>query len=250
MSARETRLMMGMPITLEIADPAGAPAHLAAIFDYLTTVDETFSTYKPTSEISRLNQGALALAEASPDVRAVYALAEQTRQETGGYFDAQRPDGYDPTGVVKGWAIANAAERLRQMGFRNFYVEAGGDLQAAGLNPAGQPWQVGIRSPFRPDEIVKVLSIRDGAVATSGSYARGQHIYNPLGGAGPLTDTVSLTVIGPDICDADRFATAAFAMGSAGISFIESLDGFEGYQIDPDGLAVLTSGFDRYVSHA
>ncbi|MEP7358468.1 MAG: FAD:protein FMN transferase [Anaerolineales bacterium] len=239
-----------MPITLEIADRAGSPADLAAVWDYFAYVDQTFSTYKDSSEISRLNRRALALAEASPDVRAVYALAEQTRQETGGYFDAQRLDGYDPTGVVKGWAIGNAGALLRQRGFQNFYVEAGGDLQAAGLSPDGGPWQVGIRSPFRPDEIIKVLSIRDAAVATSGTYVRGQHIYNPHGDGGPLTETVSLTVIGPNICDADRFATAAFAMGRAGISFIESLDAFEGYQIDPDGLAVMTSGFDQYVSHA
>jgi thiamine biosynthesis lipoprotein len=109
---------------------------------------------------------------------------------------------------------------------------------------------VGIRSPFQPDEIVKVLSISDAAVASSGTYVRGQHIYNPLGDGAPLTETVSLTVIGPNICDADRFATAAFAMGRAGISFIENLDGFEAYQIDPDGLAVFTSGFGQYVSHA
>jgi thiamine biosynthesis lipoprotein len=250
MTARETRLIMGMPITLQIADPAGAPAHLAAIFDYFTYVDETFSTYKDTSEISRINRHALALEDASADVRAIFDLAEQTREETGGYFDAARPDGYDPTGVVKGWAIGNAAERLRRWGFRNFYVEAGGDLEAAGRSGDGTPWQVGIRSPFRPNEIVKVLSIGDAAVATSGTYVRGQHIYNPLGDGAPLTETVSLTVIGPNICDADRFATAAFAMGRAGISFIESLDGFEGYQIDPEGLAVFTSGFEQYVSHA
>src|SRR5437868_6869260 len=106
MSVRETRLMMGMPITLEIADPAGAPADLAAVWDYFTYVDATFSTYKDSSEISQLNRRALALAEASADVRAIYALAEQTRLETDGYFDARRVGGdYDPTGVVKGWAI-------------------------------------------------------------------------------------------------------------------------------------------------
>jgi thiamine biosynthesis lipoprotein len=84
-------------------------------------------------------------------------------------------------------------------------------------------------------------------VATSGTYARGRHIYNPKA-AEPLTDEiVSLTVVGPDIYEADRFATAAFAMGAAGIQFIEQLDGFEGYQIDRQGQATLTTGFKDYV---
>ena len=49
--------------------------------------------------------------------------------------------------------------------------------------------------------------------------------------------------------DADRYATAAFAMGTTGIEFIEEMDGFEGYQIDATGRATLTSGFKEYVYH-
>jgi thiamine biosynthesis lipoprotein len=57
---------------------------------------------------------------------------------------------------------------------------------------------------------------------------------------------MSLTVIGPNVCDADRFATGAFAMGEAGIRFIEGLPGFEGYMIDAHGVATYTSGFERF----
>ena len=56
-------------------------------------------------------------------------------------------------------------------------------------------------------------------------------------------------MVGPDIYEADRFATAAFAMGPAGINFIEQLPGLEGYMIDPNEIATYTSGFERYVSH-
>ena len=62
-----------------------------------------------------------------------------------------------------------------------------------------------------------------------------------------VTDVVSLSVIGPNIYEADRFATAAFAMGQEGIRFIERLEGFEGYMIDRHGQATFTSGFTRYV---
>ena len=56
-------------------------------------------------------------------MREILTLCEKTRRETGGYFDVNRPDGtMDPCGVVKGWAIRNAARQLSDMGFSNFCV--------------------------------------------------------------------------------------------------------------------------------
>ncbi|MER9313470.1 FAD:protein FMN transferase [Mesorhizobium australicum] len=80
-------------------------------------------------------------------------------------------------------------------------------------------------------------------VATSGTYVRGQHIYNPHGIGGWIQDIVSLTVIGADVLEADRFATAAFAMGRDGILFIEQAPGLEGYLVDANGRATPTTGF-------
>ncbi len=242
--------MMGMPITLEVVDTAARAADLDRVFDYFDYVDRKFSTYKADSEISAINRRELTVARSSADMRAVFALSEITRQETDGYFDIERDGRYDASGLVKGWAIYHAAEILWADGFENFYVDAGGDIQVAGRNRDGQDWRLGIRSPFHLNEIVKVLAVSNCGVATSGTYVRGQHIYRPQQ-AGPLeTEIVSLTVVGPDIYEADRFATAAFAMGAAGIQFIEGLEGFEGYMIDRDGQATLTSGFGRYVVHA
>lgn len=245
---KQTRLMMGMPITVEVVDTTCTQAVLDDVFSYFEYVDNTFSTYKDNSEISRINQKRLSLSEASADMRTIFAWAEETKQATNGYFDIVRSGQYDPSGLVKGWAIYNAAERLRGRGFQNYYVDAGGDIQAAGQNSHGQNWRIGIRNPFNMREIIKVLSITDCGVATSGTYVRGRHIYNPKSAAELKTDVVSLTVIGPNIYEADRFATAAFAMGDGGIRFIQSLDGFEGYQVDEDGLAIYTSGFERYVA--
>jgi thiamine biosynthesis lipoprotein len=109
---------------------------------------------------------------------------------------------------------------------------------------------VGIRNPFNRDQIVKVLSLTDRGVATSGTAIRGQHIYNPHQPNTPLREIVSITLIGPNVLEADRFATAAFAMGQEGIQFVEALSGFEGYMIDADAKATYTSGFERYVARA
>jgi FAD:protein FMN transferase len=246
---KQTQLLMGMPITIELVD-ARAPADIfERVFAYFTSIDQTFSTYKPSSEISRINNREITIEQASQDMRTIFALAERTRQETNGYFDIARDGVYDPSGVVKGWAIYQATQIMRLGGCRNFYIDAGGDIQLVGKNSQSQPWRVGIRNPFNMHQIVKVLAVSNCGVATSGTSIRGQHIYNPKTGGQLVTDVVSLTVIGPNIYEADRFATAAFAIGADGIPFIERLEGFEGYMIDRHGQATFTSGFARYVNN-
>lgn len=243
---------MGMPIIIEIADEIVDQTVLDEVFAYFEYVDKKFSTYKNDSEISQINAGNLTAEEYSSDMLEVLALAEETKNETNGFFDIQKADGtLDPSGIVKGWAIYNAAKILRDKGCRNFYIDAGGDIQAEGLNKHGKLWQIGIRNPLSNDPnqaIVKILSISNGGVATSGTYLRGNHIYNPKEKHRTDNDIVSLTVIGPNVYEADRFATAAFAMGKRGIHFIESLHGFEGYMIDGAGQATLTTGFSKYCS--
>jgi len=244
---KQTRILMGMPVTLDIFDATATPDLFDAVYAYFTHIDEKFSTYKAHSEIMRINRQELSLDESSQEMKTAFALAEQYRVKTDGYFDIRRNGFIDPSGLVKGWAIANAAEMIRQAGCQNFYVEAGGDFQALGKNAAGQNWRVGIRNPFDLHQIVKLLSISGCGVATSGNYVRGQHIYNPKDPVAPLAQIVSLTVIGPEVCAADCYATAAFAMGADGIQFIEDLPGFEGYMIDQEQMATFTSGFTRYV---
>jgi thiamine biosynthesis lipoprotein len=179
----------------------------------------------------------------------VFAMCEETKKETGGYFDIKTPNGtFDPSGLVKGWAIWNAAKLLEKKGFQNFYVDAGGDIQPHGHNMDGGKWAVGIKNPFTELENVKVVYVNEEGVATSGTYIRGLHIYNPHDDNQPVSDIVSLTVIGPNIHDADRFATAAFAMGPTGIQFIEQLPGYEGYRIDKNKVATMTTGFEKYTN--
>jgi thiamine biosynthesis lipoprotein len=173
------------------------------------------------------------------------ALAELTKQQTFGYFDVWHNGRFNPSGIVKGWAIYQAAALVREAGFRDFYVDAGGDTQVYGHNHHGQPWQIGIRNPFDQAQIVKTVSATACGVATSGFYQRGRHIYNPHETQDLLDEVVSLTVVGANVFEADRFATAAFAMGREGINFIESRPGLEGYMIDQDGIATMSTGFSQ-----
>jgi thiamine biosynthesis lipoprotein len=237
---------MGMPIEIEIIDNNASTA-LEAAFNYFVSVDTQFSTYKNDSEISQINRGEIIESEMSSEMHEIFELAEKTKKETDGYFNIRHPNGpIDPSGIVKGWAILNAAKIIRNAGYENFFVNAGGDIAMNGKNAKGEEWSFGIKNPFNTSEIVKIMYPRGKGIATSGSYLRGNHIYNPLNPKEALRDVVSITVIGPDVFEADRFATAAFAMGKEGILFIEQLPGFEAYMIDANGIATMTSGFSAY----
>ncbi|HEX7497126.1 MAG TPA: FAD:protein FMN transferase, partial [Candidatus Limnocylindrales bacterium] len=127
---------------------------------------------------------------------------------------------------------------------------------SVGVEPSGassateQGWRVGIRHPFIADRLAAVLEVRDGAVATSGAYERGEHIRNPLTGLAP-EGLLSVTIVGPSLTLADAYATAAFAMGSSGLAWVAGLLGFAGCGVttDDDGASprlVWTPDFERY----
>jgi thiamine biosynthesis lipoprotein len=238
---------MGMPVQLEIVDAHAAQAEYDAVFEYLSAIDQRFSTYKEDSEISKINRLELREDEYSDEMKEVLALSKETSEITDGYFDIVTPRGtIDPSGLVKGWAINNAAEMLIQRGFKNFYLEIAGDIQTAGTNSEGKEWSIGVRNPYAREEVVKVMYPRGKGIATSGTYVRGDHLYNPHNTESTVHDFVSLTVIGPNVYEADRYATAAFVMGAHGMQFLEALPGFEAYAIDAKGNAVMTSGFESY----
>ena len=189
---------MGMPIVLDLRDEV-EPGVLQAMWHELRRADAIFSTYKDDSEISRLNRGELTLEDADPDVREVLGRCEELRVITDGYFDAGRvrEDGIDPSGLVKGWAVDRAGEVLDAAGVRNYSLNAGGDIRLRGAPLPGPRWRVGIQHPLQRDKIAAVVEGNDVAVATSGAYARGEHVVDPHTGRSP-SGVLSVTVVGPD----------------------------------------------------
>jgi thiamine biosynthesis lipoprotein len=246
--AKQLRLLMGMPITVEICDPGSSVSDINKVFDYFISIDNRFSVYKTDSEISLYNQKKLTYSKLSADMKLILKLSNDTKVATHGYFDIRQPDdSLDPSGLVKGWAIFNAANLIKSWGFKNYYVDAGGDIQVNGLNRLGKPWTIGIRNPADRRQNIKIVTIGDQGIATSGTYIRGQHVYDPFAPDKPIKEIVSLTVIGPNVYEADRFATAAFAMRDFGVAFIATLTGFEAYSINSQSIATFTPGFAKYV---
>jgi len=224
--------VMGMPVVVEARD-GDVPDE---VFDWLHRVDETFSTYKDGSEISRLRRGELDEADASDDVRWVLRRCRELRDETAGYFDIDAV-GLDPSGYVKGWAVERAAAILDRAGSSDYAINAGGDIRTRGR------WRIGIQHPRESQAVAKVVEGDDLAIATSGAYERGEHVRDPHTGAAPA-GILSVTVTGPDLATADAYATAAYAMGPRrAIDWTARLRGYEALTILADGRVLSTPGF-------
>jgi FAD:protein FMN transferase len=231
--------VMGIPIGIEVRDRVDDVA-IDAAFAHLRWVDATFSTYLAGSEISRLDAGTLALADAAPAVRAVLERCAALTRATSGWFDVRATGRLDPSGFVKGWAVDGAAAILGAAGARDFCVHAGGDLRVG----AGGAWRVGVQHPLRRDRVAAVLVARGLAVATSGAYERGRHIVDPHSGR-PPAGVLSVTVVAPDLGTADAYATAAFAMGLDGPAWTATLPGCDALTILTDGRVLSTAGVAR-----
>jgi thiamine biosynthesis lipoprotein len=246
---RRSESVMGTVVSFDIRDADMDPGALDRAVAYLHDIDRRFSPFKPNSEVSRLGRGELTLDAASPDVRWIMGLCDELTRLTGGYFDVRRfrEDGMpDPTGVVKGWAVEEAAFILLNAGADDFLVNGGGDIVARGSPRPGSelPWRIGIRHPLRQELLAAVVEVRDGAVATSGTYERGEHVVDPHTGR-RAAELMSLTVVGPSLTYADAYATAAFAMGREGAAWVARLDGYEAFAIAADGVTLATPGLPQ-----
>jgi len=242
---------MGTVVSIDVRDAWIAERVVDAVIADLRDIDARFSPYRPDSEVSRLGRGQLALDDASPDLRYVVTRCERLRLDSDGAFDAwaHRRDGrFDPSGFVKGWAIEEAAQALVLAGARDWAINAGGDVLARGESAPGRGWRVGIRHPDRAGALAGVLTVRDLAVATSGTYERGDHIRDPRSGR-EATQLTSVTVIGPSLASADAFATAAFVMGVDGPAWVAGHVGYGVYAITADGRVRWSPDVERLLSH-
>lgn len=233
---------MGTVFSFDIREPGVAPDVVAEVIAWLHWVDATFSTYRAESEISRIGRGEITTAQAVPEVRLILDRCARLRDETGGYFSAYPAGTLDPSGLVKGWAIEQASDRLRAAGAANHSLNGGGDVQCAGEAAPGRAWRIGIADPADRKQILAVVAGTDLAVATSGSAERGAHVFDPHTGR-PATGLVSVTVAGSRLATADAYATAAFAMGHAAPDWLSGLGEYRSFVVYTDGRTWASQGF-------
>ncbi len=241
-----SRPFMGTVFRIEVPD-SPPTAVIGEVFDWWTHVEETFSTFIPESDISRIGRGELAESDASREVRHVLARCAEIEEASGGRFSI-RPGrtggpGLDPAGLVKGWSVDEAAMILLGHGLSDFSIDAGGDVLCVGRPPDGERWRVGIRHPEHPETAVAaVVEIDSGAVATSGTYFRGEHIRGKTAQA-----LASVTIVGPQLGTADALATAVFADQARSLDWLRAFPGHGVLAITLDGKLRMTADLEGRV---
>ena len=237
---------MGTVVSFDLRGPDDATlaAGLARACAVLHEDDATFSTWDPDSPMSRLRSGHLAPEVAPAVIAEVLGACQEAVALSEGWFDPCRmPGGMDPTGLVKGWSADRAAAALRAAGVEAAMLNAGGDIVVFGRPAPDRPWQVGVRQPSSPERFtcVAALEYPTVALATSGTYERGEHILDPFSGR-PATALLSATVTGPQLALADALATGLLAAGPGGLRFVTAA-GYEAWVVLPDGTTDATDAF-------
>ncbi|WP_245603821.1 FAD:protein FMN transferase [Intrasporangium oryzae] len=232
--------VMGMPISIHLrgqgVEGEATARAVADAFATLREMDSIFSTYKEDSQLLRLRREEVAIEDCSPLVREALAIGEEAERVTRGAFTTLLPTAtgdlaFDPTGLVKGWAVDLAARRLTGLPGLSYCINAGGDLLVGAhadlprTGPGSISWRVGIEDPRDRTRIASTLELTEGAVATSGTAARGAHLYDPRTRE-MVSRSGSVTVTGPELVWADIWATALF-VGDA-----DTRDAFSRYAPD------------------
>jgi len=238
--------VMGTVVTIDVYTDADVSA--AAVAPQLqrarTTLheaDDVFSTWKENSPMSKLRRREITIAQAPPELAEVLELCAIARDLSGGWFDPwAMPGGLDPTGYVKGWAAQRALAALVSPGISGAIVNAAGDIASFGGPDGTTSFRFGIVDPASPGRLARIVELT-GALATSGTYERGEHLIDPHTGAASAR-VASATVSGPDLGLADALATAV-AVAEDGLHLVEALEAYEALTISFDGTEHWTAGF-------
>ncbi|GAA4108152.1 FAD:protein FMN transferase [Knoellia locipacati] len=227
--------VMGTAVSIHVraTDPHRPDIEAASdrVLAHLRRVDRVLSTWRADSDLLRLQHGELDADDAHPWVAEVTDLCLEAEDRTDGLFRAWRSTAggrstFDPTGLVKGWAVSAASAHLETVPGISFSIGAGGDVVVGtgrGWHDDPPVWRIGIEDPRDRREVAEVVTLTRGAVATSGAAARGAHIVDPRTGRG-IDRPGSATVVGPDLLWADVWATAAFVDPARAGRLLEARD--------------------------
>lgn len=144
-------------------------------------------------------------------------------------------------GIAKGYIVDRAAEILTRAGVTNHLINAGGDIRTSGSAARGKAWTVAVQDPEKTSRYPNVITMKNGAIATSGNYEVYydrekvfHHIVDAKSGLSPQLST-SVTVTAPTVLDADALSTSVFVMGpKTGVNYINGLRHCDCFIIDTE----------------
>ena len=208
--------IVDVDIASSVVSEDGLNQGMQQVIDFCKQVDTDFSTYIDTSWVTRLRTNQVEITSCPPSVQEVWELCLQAKHLTDGAFDPWAVEGgFDPSGLVKGWAADKCADLFVTLGIEHVQVNAAGDLSLRGgfYDGVVKPWRIGVVNPDNRAEVVETFEISDGAIATSGTYERGAHITDPYTGLIAI-GAKSATVVGPLGWLCDALATAVVVGGA------------------------------------
>lgn len=259
MAVHHVEQVMGTVVSIDVLDTDDQSV-VRELVRWFHHVDEVFSPYKELSPISRIGRGELSIDSPELTDRTANEIIEVLERcsaltaETDGVFDVwslPSPNGtrFDPCGYVKGWSVERAGDLLHARGLHRHFINAGGDISMSGLGPDDGPWRAGIRRAEDANTLALVVQNAGGqlGVATSGSYERGAHIFDPRTDE-PVTELASATVVGPSLAEADAFATTIYVMGLDGLAWLTAHHPeYSGCVMTWDRELFLTPGFHHHL---
>ena len=139
----------------------------------------------------------------------------------------------DLSALAKGYGVDAVAVAVVGQGCTDFLVEIGGEVRVQGRNPRARPWRLGIEAPDGSGSAHRIVTMNDGAIATSGDYRnfferdgkRYSHTIDPRLGTPVEHVLASATVVHGSAMWADGYATLIAVLGpEAGLAFAESRD--------------------------
>jgi len=167
----------------------------------------------------------------------------------------------DFNSVAKGYTVDLLAALVERFGAGNYIVDIGGEVRCRGVNRRGEPWRIGVETPFDGnmtdgEYLQKRIRMEQGALATSGNYRRfyldagGRkvaHTIDPRTGRSVVSRLLSATVAAPTCAEADALGTMFMALGADdALAAAERMPGLAVYFI----LAGDDDTFEEYVSPA
>lgn len=169
----------------------------------------------------------------------------------GSIFLKRKGMAADLSNLSKGYIADFAAEQLRKAGASSALVNAGGDVRVSGK----RAWKIGIKHPRAEGEMLAVISLREGAVSTSGDYERYfmkdgrryHHIFDTKTGY-PSRASISATVVAPNCVLSNALALSAFLLGpEKGMALVKKYPGTEAVIVDMEGRVFVSGGLKQYV---
>jgi FAD:protein FMN transferase len=216
------------------------------VFEEVDRLASILNTRDPASEVSLLQNSDGHTP--SRDLKEVLGAYDYWERRTDGVFSI-RPGGADTPRNVdalgKAYIIDQAAKAVRQTtsAIDALLLNIGGDIVVW-----GQSCEIAIADPdnwYDNATPISTINLRNAAIATSGTYARGAHLSDPRSGQ-PVKTATAATVVASDAVTANALATTLCLTGAEyGLQLVESTPGAEALRVAPGHLFQRTAGFAR-----